>query len=92
MVLDEAYDGLRRYRGEKDLGKRIAWLRKLAPTRDPRVAVELWEVFAWASDKRSIPIRDAARECLAVHYVTQDGRPLAEAELPEAEWGPCVCG
>jgi hypothetical protein len=43
MVLDEVADGLRRYRAEKDDGRRVAWLEKLAPARDPRVALLIWE-------------------------------------------------
>jgi hypothetical protein len=43
MVLDEVADGLRRYRRETDPQLRVRWLEKLAPTRDPRVAVALWE-------------------------------------------------
>jgi hypothetical protein len=46
MVLDPVADGLRRYRRENDEGRRRALLWKLAPTRDPRVAVALGEVLA----------------------------------------------
>jgi hypothetical protein len=43
MALDEVADGLRRYhRGD---GRDRALLRRLAPTRDPRVAVALGEVL-----------------------------------------------
>jgi hypothetical protein len=45
MALDEVEDGLRRYRKETDERKRIKWLRKLAPSRDPRVAVALGEAM-----------------------------------------------
>jgi hypothetical protein len=41
MVFDEVWNGLRQYRREKDSEKRIRWLERLAPTRDPRVAVLL---------------------------------------------------
>jgi hypothetical protein len=92
MVLDEVSAGLWKYQSEKDQGKRIGWLKKLAPTRDPRVAVELWQAYVSAPNKRSQPIRQAARECLAKYYVMQGGRPLAEAGLPDDEWGPRVCG
>jgi hypothetical protein len=34
-------DGLRKYRKETDPKKRLQWLEKLAPTRDPRVALTL---------------------------------------------------
>jgi hypothetical protein len=46
MVLDEVVDGLRRYRRAKDADARIKLVEKLiklAPTRDPRVAVALGE-------------------------------------------------
>jgi hypothetical protein len=35
IVFDEVADGLRKYRKETDTVKRIKWLEKLAPTRDP---------------------------------------------------------
>jgi hypothetical protein len=41
VVVDEVADGLRQYRKEKDPQKRIEWLEKLSPTRDPRVGVEV---------------------------------------------------
>jgi hypothetical protein len=43
MVLDEVADGLRKYRKEKDPEKRAAWLERLAPSKDPRVALALGE-------------------------------------------------
>jgi hypothetical protein len=43
MVYDEVADGLRKYRKEKDCQKRLQWMVKLAPTRDPRVAIALVE-------------------------------------------------
>jgi hypothetical protein len=41
MEFDEVADGLRKYANEKDREKRTQWLKKLAPTKDPRVAVAL---------------------------------------------------
>ncbi len=41
MVLDEVSEGLRKYRRETDGKKRIKWLTKLAPSRDPRVKAAL---------------------------------------------------
>jgi hypothetical protein len=43
MVFDEVTDALRRYHRETDDDKRIAWLERLAPARDPRVALLIWE-------------------------------------------------
>jgi hypothetical protein len=45
MVLapDPVGDGLRQYRQARDQATRLTWLRKLAPTQDPRVALALWE-------------------------------------------------
>jgi hypothetical protein len=45
MVLapDEVADGLRQYRQAQDQAIRLAWLKKLAPTRDSRVALALWQ-------------------------------------------------
>jgi hypothetical protein len=43
MSFDGMADGLRKYAKETDDKKPIAWLKKLAPTRDPRVALLIWE-------------------------------------------------
>jgi hypothetical protein len=91
MVLDEVAEGLRQYRKERDEEKRIAWLRRLAPSRDPRVAVELWEVFAWVRGKRTAPIRKVARDCLSDYYVTREGRPLPEVKPSDEQRGADVC-
>jgi hypothetical protein len=45
MVVDEVREGLQQYQKEKDVGKRIKLLEKLAPTRDSRVAVMLGDVL-----------------------------------------------
>jgi hypothetical protein len=45
MVFDEVADGLRKYRKEKDAGKRCRLMDRLAETGDPRVAVELGELM-----------------------------------------------
>ena len=45
MVLDEVADGLRKYRKAKEPVSRIRRLEKLAPTKDPRVAVVLGEML-----------------------------------------------
>jgi hypothetical protein len=46
MAFDEVADGLRRYRRERDPTRRRALLWRLAPLRDPRVAVALGDVLA----------------------------------------------
>ncbi len=52
LVFDEVADGLLRYRAEEDEQKRMKWLVRLAPTRDPRVAVVLGElVTAWKPNR-----------------------------------------
>jgi hypothetical protein len=45
MAFDLVADGLRRYCKEADEGRRIKWLRKLASTKDPRVALVLGEAM-----------------------------------------------
>ena len=91
MVLDEVSEGLRKYRQETDEARRTEWLRRLAPSGDPRVALELWEVFAWVRGQRTAAIRTVARDCLAEHYATRDGRPLSEVAQSEADRGAGVC-
>jgi hypothetical protein len=92
MMFDEVADGLRQYRKEQDEEKRIAWLRRLAPSHDPRVAVELWELFAWVrGGKRTAAIRQVARDCLAEHYATREGGPLSGVKQSDEERGPAVC-
>jgi hypothetical protein len=46
LAFDEVADGLRRYRRETDPRRRRELLEKLAPRRDPRVAVAMGEVLA----------------------------------------------
>jgi hypothetical protein len=91
MVLDEVAEGLRKYRQVTDEARRIEWLRRRAPSGDPRVALELWEVFAWVRGRRTAATRAVARDCLAERYATRDGRPLAEVAQSEADRGAGVC-
>jgi hypothetical protein len=46
MTFDEVADGLRKYRRQADVDRRIGWLERLAPTGDSRVAVALGEALA----------------------------------------------
>jgi hypothetical protein len=72
MVLDEVADGLRRYRREHDPGRRRALLWRLAPTRDPRVAVALGELFV---EEAAIP----AVRLLAEFYLPEEKRGSTDA-------------
>jgi hypothetical protein len=91
MSFDAVADGLRQYRKERDEEKRIAWLRRLAPSHDPRVAVELWEMFAWVRGKRTATIRQVARDCLAEYYVPSEGRMPSGVTQPDEERATAVC-
>jgi hypothetical protein len=64
MALDEVEDGLRSYRLEQNLEKRAEWLKRLAPTKDPRVAVALGEMMG--CDDKSIQVTAAI--LIIVHY------------------------
>jgi hypothetical protein len=46
MAFDEVADGLRHYRKATTSLERMRLLASLAPTRDPRVAVVLWQALA----------------------------------------------
>src|SRR5262245_6895096 len=60
MVFDTVGDGLRKYEQSNDPYRRAALLRRLAPTRDPRVAVALGEGLA----DRAFPVSAAACDCI----------------------------
>ncbi len=81
MVLDEVADGLQRYRQETDPQKRRRWLRGLAPTKDPRVAVALGEALSDADP-------DNAAASLLCQYYLPDSKPPSPkwAHLPAGEW------
>ncbi len=73
MALDEVADGLRQYRKEKEKGKRLEWLRRLAPTGDPRVGVALGEALE-ALGVRDHLARHAEVDLIEEHYHTGGGR------------------
>ena len=81
MVLDEVADGLQRYRQETDPQKRRRWLRGLAPTKDPRVAVVLGEALSDADP-------DYLAASLLCQYYLPDYKPTSPkwAHLPAGEW------
>jgi hypothetical protein len=58
IVVDKVADDILRYRKARSLADRIAWLERMAPTRDPRVAIALWETYVtgakwWQQDTPS---------------------------------------
>lgn len=61
LAPDAVADGLRQYRKECDWVKRLDWLKKLAPTGDPRVAVAIMD-FSFSA----VPESDRSD---AEHYV-----------------------
>jgi hypothetical protein len=81
VFVDEVADGLRKYRWEPDPEKRIKWLRRMAPTCDPRIALELGETWTEVRGKQSSAVRDVALDCLADYYVHFRVRPLSQANL-----------
>jgi hypothetical protein len=85
MKFDTVADGLLRYHKETDQAKRIRWLEKLAPTRDPRVAVALGEMM---NGDQSFG-RVSAAFLMFDHYVPHDGenKPNALVVVRQAyEW------
>jgi hypothetical protein len=72
VFVDKVAEGLRQYHREADAEKRIEWLNKLAPTRDPRVGVVLGELQErWhAAPYRAPPDPGAAAiTLLRAHYL-----------------------
>jgi hypothetical protein len=82
MVLDKVADGLLRYRLQTDPQKRRRWLKQLAPTKDPRVAVVLGEALAYADPDY------LAAYLLCQYYLSRDNPPSPKwaAYLSAAEW------
>jgi hypothetical protein len=69
--LDKVADGLRHYRQQKDDGKRVAWLKRLAPSLDPRVKRALEAALSDSSEA----VAAAALDLLAEHYGLARGVP-----------------
>jgi hypothetical protein len=82
MVLDEVADGLRRYQQEKDGGRRLTWLKRLAPTRDVRVAVALGE----ALDEPAGLLSGEAVVLLLAHYDIGPTSPLEDLSGVVHRW------
>jgi hypothetical protein len=70
LAFDEVADGLRQYQKETDEVKGLAWLKRLARTRDPRVTVALGD----ATDSHLQQVRAEAREILADFYLPPEQR------------------
>jgi hypothetical protein len=77
MKLDKVADGLRQYRQQKADDKRVEWLKRLAPSKDPRVKAALEA----AKSDSSNAVAEVAVELLADHY---DGFRIIL--LPPARW------
>jgi hypothetical protein len=65
MVFDEVVEGLRRFRKENDPQKQLAWMKRLAPTGDPRVGVAL---FDWVATAGFDQVGMAAGDLLERYY------------------------
>src|SRR5262249_30218267 len=75
VFVDRVAEGLRRCRDENDPARRIDWMMKLAPSRDPRVAVTFGEMMerAHAEPGHTYPDPGVAAEVLLhVHYYSPD--------------------
>ena len=84
MALDPVEDGLRKYRVARTPEARRLWLKKLARTHDPRVAVALGEAL---SDPSPIVARRAAIE-LAWEYMPgpRDARSAVDRLDSVGDW------
>lgn len=80
MVFDEMVDGFLRYPREKGDGRRIEWLKRVAPGRDPRVAIALVELVFDGDD---LAMREEAALTLWVHYIHPGGSRDAFLRDPE---------
>ncbi len=83
MALDRVGAGLDCYARAKDSNRRLWWLKRLAPTRDPRVAIALAELMRVGADTDRI----AAARLLYSYY--KDPTELGAADLLEhymEEW------
>jgi hypothetical protein len=83
MVLDEVADGLQKYRSARDENKRTWWLRKLGPTRDPRVAVVLGEAM---HDRSKLVSGEAVGQVVSYFLGPQVWGVLGPREVAELWW------
>ena len=77
MTFLDATPGLQAYRKEKDDKKRSEWRERLAPSRDPRVAIMLWETFC--DESESVEMRCDALDLLRRYFV--EGTRFQEGTL-----------
>jgi hypothetical protein len=72
MVLDQVADGLRRYARRDGRGdeRRVEWLKKVAPAKDPRVVIALAELVF---DGQTLAVRDEAALVLWKHHIRRAG-------------------
>ena len=67
MVLDEVAEGIRTFQKETDVEKRIRSLKRLAPTRDKRVAVVL-QGTVLLTGEADLPLALVADDLLSQYY------------------------
>jgi hypothetical protein len=85
MAFDRVGAGLLRYRHEKDQKRRIEWLKRLAPTRDARVAVEIGEYLEQALPNEDLIVLGGL---MAEHFQQHppEGPPLQHARRATQWW------
>jgi hypothetical protein len=67
MVLDEVADGLRKYRRALTPTAKVMWLKRLAPSRDPRFVIALYN--AHIDDAEHGDVQSAAFWILADQFL-----------------------
>jgi hypothetical protein len=80
LKLDKVADGLRRYQQQKSDAKRVEWLKRLAPSKDPRV----FETLKSALSDSSKAVAWVAFELLGEPY----GGPRPSRPPPPRPSGP----
>ncbi len=86
MVLDEVADGLRKYRKERDEAKRVEWLKRLAPTGDPRAAIALGEFLSGGSHMYDDLLTVGVSMARYLLPPPVDGEPLKQAQEAYIWW------
>ena len=86
MKLDKLAEGLRQYQLCRAEGQRVEWLKRLAPSRDPRVEAALYE--ALRDSCRAVSA--AAGSLLRDYYVPPVDNPSRIVMPRGAKWFPVV--